>query len=144
MGSNSTLLKIDLSKSELRYDTVSILAQALGSRNKALQKLALGKNNIPSMGVGVLLGMVYHVRDIDLQSNYTIVNMGASQLASSLGNNALPNLTRLSLSQRTIDDDGFIVLMLAQKAFLALAESLPEIKVLQQLDFDWCTGLYYW
>jgi hypothetical protein len=24
---------------------------------------------------------------------------------------------------------------------LALAESLPEIKVLQQLDLDWCKGL---
>jgi hypothetical protein len=28
-----------------------------------------------------------------------------------------------------------------ERAFLALAESLPEIKVLQRLDFEWCTGL---
>jgi hypothetical protein len=28
-----------------------------------------------------------------------------------------------------------------EPAFLALAESLPEIKVLQRLDFRWCTGL---
>ena len=30
---------------------------------------------------------------------------------------------------------------LSERAFLALAESLPEINVLQRLDFAWCTGL---
>jgi hypothetical protein len=29
----------------------------------------------------------------------------------------------------------------SERAFLALAESLPEIKVLQRIDFRWCTGL---
>jgi hypothetical protein len=82
-----------------------------------------------------------------------------------LGNNASPNLTRLSLYNCGIEDDGFIALMtaleqntsllqldlasnhpahdhlLSERAFLTLAESLPEIKVLQQVDFRWCTGL---
>jgi hypothetical protein len=30
---------------------------------------------------------------------------------------------------------------LSERAFLALAESLPEIKVLQRLDFNWCSAL---
>jgi hypothetical protein len=29
----------------------------------------------------------------------------------------------------------------SERAFLALAESLPEIKVLQRVDFCWCSGL---
>jgi hypothetical protein len=29
----------------------------------------------------------------------------------------------------------------SERAFLALAESLPEIKVLQRVEFSWCTGL---
>jgi Ran GTPase-activating protein (RanGAP) involved in mRNA processing and transport len=64
LGSNSTLLKIDLSMCYLRDDGVSILAQTLGSRNKSLQKLVLGRNRITSTGVGVLLDTIYHVRDL--------------------------------------------------------------------------------
>ena len=30
---------------------------------------------------------------------------------------------------------------ISERAFLALTESLPEIKMLQQVDFRWCTGL---
>jgi hypothetical protein len=76
-----------------------------------------------------------------------------------LRNNALPNLTRLCLSLR--GDDGFIALVSAleqntsllqldlllfrdfssERAYLDLAESLPEIKVLQRLNFRWCTNL---
>ena len=53
LGSNSTLLKIDLSScylKYLKYDGVSTLAQTLGSRNKTLQKLILGSNSITSIG----------------------------------------------------------------------------------------------
>ncbi len=49
LGSNSTLLKIDLSSCYLKYDGVSTLAQTLGSRNKTLQKLILGSNSITSI-----------------------------------------------------------------------------------------------
>jgi Ran GTPase-activating protein (RanGAP) involved in mRNA processing and transport len=163
LGSNSTLLKIDLSRCALGDGGISTLAQTLGSRNTTLQKLALDDNYITSTGVGVLLetmeGNSHHITDLDLQRNY-IWNEGASLLARALGNNALPNLTRLFLHNCGIGDDGFIELVsaleqnkslqhlnlrnnhgLSERAFLALAESLPEIKVLQRVDFNWCTGL---
>jgi Leucine-rich repeat (LRR) protein len=165
LGSNSTLLKINLSSCCLGDDDVSILAQTLVSRNTTLRKLALENNSITStgVGVGVLLETMehssHHIADVDLRHN-TIGNEGASLLARSLENNALPKLTRLSISHCGIDDDGFIALVSAleqntsllhldlrynhgfsELAFFALAESLPEIKVLQRLDFDWCPGL---
>jgi hypothetical protein len=144
-------------------DSISNLAQTLGSRNTTLQKLTVDDNKITFTGVGVLLEAMeqssHCITDLDLQRN-PIGNEGASLLANSLGNNALPNLTRLSLS-RGIDDDGFITLVsvleqntsllhldlcdyspcVSERAFLALAESLPEIKVLQRVDLSWCTGL---
>jgi hypothetical protein len=100
------------------------------------------------------------ITDLSLQNN-NIGNEGASLLARSLGNNALPNLTCLSLCSCNIGgDDGFIALVSAleqnasllrldlrmyrgvsERAFLALAESLPEIKVLQRIDLTWHTGL---
>jgi Ran GTPase-activating protein (RanGAP) involved in mRNA processing and transport len=102
----------------------------------------------------------HHITDLDIQSN-PIGNEGASLLARSLGNNALPNLTRLCHCDCGIGDDGYVALITAlerntsllhldvrdnhyylrERAFLALAESLPDIKVLQQVDFNWCTGL---
>jgi hypothetical protein len=77
-----------------------------------------------------------------------------------LRNNALPNLSRLGLSRCGICDDEFIALVSALEsntsllhldlrcsfcfsklAFLALAKSLPAIKVLQRLDLTLCTEL---
>jgi Leucine-rich repeat (LRR) protein len=163
LGSSSTLLKIGLSNCRLGDDGVSILAQTLGSRNTTLQKVTLCENTITSTSVGVLLRTMEqnsHIKDIGLQYN-PIGSAGASLLARSLGNNALPNLTRLSLHHCGIGDDGFIALVSALeqntsllqldlcsthggfsgRAFSALAKSLSEIKVLQQADFRWCTGL---
>jgi Ran GTPase-activating protein (RanGAP) involved in mRNA processing and transport len=162
LGSNSTLLKIKLFDCCLRDECVSIMAQSIGARNVRLEKLALGGNFMTSTGVGVLLEAMeqsHHITDLDLQGN-PIRNEGASRLATSLRNNALPNLTRLSLHNCDIGDDGFIALVSAleqnksllhlhllnspgfsERAFLALAESLPEMKVLQRFDFRWCTGL---
>jgi hypothetical protein len=90
------------------------------------------------------------ITDLDLHRN-PIGNEGASLLARSLGKNALPTLTRLSLSYCGIGDDGFIALVsdleqntsllrlnlrcnfgLSKWTYLALAEILPEIKVLQR------------
>jgi Ran GTPase-activating protein (RanGAP) involved in mRNA processing and transport len=160
LGSNSTLLKIDLSSCYLKDGGVSTLARNLGSRNTKLQKLTLESNCITSRGVGVLLEMMernsHRITDLDLRYN-SIRNEGASRLARSLRNNALPNLTRVSL--KNCGDNGFIALvsaleqntsllhldlcsdMLSERAFLALAESLPRIKVLQRVDFSWCTRL---
>jgi hypothetical protein len=102
-----------------------------------------------------------HITGLDLKSN-PLRNEGASLLARALGNNASPNFARLSLSYCDIGDDGFSDLVSAleqnksllhldlrqdtpayfiERAFLSLAESLPEIKVLQRFDFNWCTGL---
>jgi hypothetical protein len=162
LGSNSTLLKIDLTCCALGDVGISTLAQTLGSRNTTLQKLTLSENSITSTGVGVLLEAMkqsLHITDLDLQSN-PIRNEGASLVARFLGNNALPNLKRLCLYDCGVGDDGFIALVSAlqqntsllhldlrhyyafsERAFLALAESLPEVKVLQQVEFIWCPGL---
>jgi Ran GTPase-activating protein (RanGAP) involved in mRNA processing and transport len=159
---NSTLLKIDLSRCVLGDGGVSILAQTLGSRNTTLQELTLERDCITSTGVGVLLETMEHsshITDLDLRYN-SVWNEGASLLASSLRDNVLPKLTRLSLTNCGIGDDGFIALVSAleqntsllqldmcnndnvtERAFLALAESLREIKMLQQLDLSWCAGL---
>jgi Ran GTPase-activating protein (RanGAP) involved in mRNA processing and transport len=164
LGSNSTLLKIDLSYCGLGDGGVSTLAQALGSRNTTLQKLALGNNSITARGVGVLLETMEqnsnHITDLDLQGNRLIGTEGAILLARSLGNNTVENLTRLSVPDCDKGDDGFIALISAleqntsllhldlsynhsasERAYLALAESLPKIKVLQHVDLSWCTGL---
>jgi hypothetical protein len=100
-----------------------------------------------------------HITDLNLQGN-TMKTEGAILLTSSLASNALSRLTRLSLSAyNTFGDDGFIALVSAleqntsllhldlhcygfsERAFLALAESLPEIKELQRVDFTWYAPL---
>jgi hypothetical protein len=78
-----------------------------------------------------------------------------------LGKNALLNLTSLSFSNCDIGDDGLIALVgsaleqntsllyldlrnnndFSERAFLALAESLPKIKVSQRVEFSCCTSL---
>jgi Ran GTPase-activating protein (RanGAP) involved in mRNA processing and transport len=164
LGSNSTLLKIDLSGCSLYNDNIPYLAQTLGSQNTTLQKLILARNSITSRGVGVLLEAFEHsnnhpITDLDLGSN-SIENEGARFIARSLRNNALPNLTRLSLYSCEIKDDGLMALVsalehntsllqldlrdnldLSKTAFLALATSLPKLKVLQRLDLSWCHDL---
>jgi Ran GTPase-activating protein (RanGAP) involved in mRNA processing and transport len=163
LGSNSTLLKIDLTRCGLGDGGVSNLARNLGSRNTTLQKLTLGVNSITSTGVGVLVEKMeqnsHHITDLDLEDN-PIGSEGASLLARSLGNNVLSKLTRLSISYCGIGDDGFMALvsaleqntsllhldlrynhLVSERAFLALAESLPEIKILQRVEFRWCPGL---
>jgi hypothetical protein len=164
LGSNSTLLKIDLSGCCLGDEGVSSLAQAFGARNTTLQKLKLVSNVISSTGIGVLLEAMEHssnsITDLELDCNLLIKDEGATLLARSLENNALRNLTRLSLFGCGIDNDGFIALVSAleqntsllyldlrsnyavsERAYLALAGSLPQIKVLQQVDLSWCPGL---
>jgi hypothetical protein len=160
LGSNSTLLKIDLSRCALGDDDISMLAQTLGT---TLQKVALSENYIGFTGVGVLLETMehnsHHITDLELRDN-PIGNEGASLLARALGFNALPNLTRLSLHDCDVGNHGFMELVLAleqntalaqlelrqnyaisEMAFLALAKSLPEIKVLQRFELSWCRGI---
>jgi Ran GTPase-activating protein (RanGAP) involved in mRNA processing and transport len=162
LSSNSTLLKVNFSHCAFGNDGVSTLAQNLGSRNTTLQKLKLDDNSVTSTGVGVLLETMeqssHNITDLDLRSN-SIGKKGASLIATALANNVLPNLTCLSLYGCCIGNDGFIALVSAleqntsllqldlrsndvsERAFSALAESLPEIKVLQRVDLRWCTDL---
>jgi hypothetical protein len=116
LGSNSNLLKIDLTYCALGDVVASNLAQNLGSRNTTLQKFILGWNAITSTGIGVLVETMQQsshcITDIDLRRN-PIGHEGASILARSLGNNALPNLTRLSLICCGIGAAGFIALVSA-------------------------------
>jgi hypothetical protein len=100
-----------------------------------------------------------HITGLDVRYN-PIRNEGASLLARTLGNNALPNLIRLCLSDCGIKDDGLIALILAlkqntsllqldlrnisgfsERAYLVLAESLPETKWLQRFDVNRSPGL---
>jgi hypothetical protein len=134
--------------------------------NTTLQNITLCDNYIGFTGFGVLLDMMehmshisHHITDLELRQN-SIRNEGASLLARSLGNNASPNLTCLSLSQYGIGDDCFIALVsalkqntsllqlalsrspgLIERAFLVLAESLPEIRLLERVHFSKCVGL---
>jgi Ran GTPase-activating protein (RanGAP) involved in mRNA processing and transport len=117
LGSNSALLKIDLARCGSWKDRgVSIMAQTLSSRNTTLQKLSFDTNSIRSTGAGVLLEAMeqssHHITDLDLRHNH-IGDEGASLLARSLGNSALPILTRLFLSRNGIGDDGCVALVSA-------------------------------
>jgi Ran GTPase-activating protein (RanGAP) involved in mRNA processing and transport len=164
LSGNSTLLEIHFSCCELWDAGAFTLAEKLGSqKSTTLQKLTLDNNTITSTGLRVLLETMAHrskrITELDLQNN-PIGDEGASLLARSLGNNALPNLTRLSLVECGIGDDGFIALVSAleqnnsllrlnlrgnfgfsKRPFLALAESLPEIEGLQRIDLNWSEGL---
>jgi hypothetical protein len=77
---------------------------------------------------------------------------GATILADVLGPNAMPSLKRLDLGWCGIGDDGFVAMVSAleqntslqilnlqdnyfgERGFMALAESLPNIRGLQQID----------
>ena len=146
----------------MRDDGISTFAQTLGSHNTTLQKLTIVDLSITSTGVVVLVEATekssHHITDLDLSRN-PIGNEGASLRARSSGKNAFPNLIRLSLPYCGIDDDGFVTLVSAleqntsllhldsyndavsERVCLALAESLPEIKVLQRIDLNWSPGL---
>jgi Ran GTPase-activating protein (RanGAP) involved in mRNA processing and transport len=108
LGSNTTLLKIDLTRCILGNGDDSVLAQTLSSRNATLEKLSLRFNSITSTGVGWLLETMEqnscHIMDLHLQHN-RIGNEGGSLIAATLGNNAFSNLTRLCLSYCDIEDD---------------------------------------
>ena len=79
------VMEIELSRCAFGNDGVSILAQTFGSRNTTLQKLALGRNSITSISVGLLLDTSYHITDLGLDVN-SVGNEGASLLARALGN----------------------------------------------------------
>jgi Ran GTPase-activating protein (RanGAP) involved in mRNA processing and transport len=163
LSTNTSLQEFVLANSQLGDEGVSLLAQGLGSSNSCLQKLDLGNNGISSIGIRALLDVIIErdsrIADIDLSEN-AIGSEGASFLADALGRNTVPHLTRLRLRWCNFGDDGLIEFVsalernrtmveldllwnddLTERSFLALANSLPDIKTLQRLDLSWCTGL---
>jgi Ran GTPase-activating protein (RanGAP) involved in mRNA processing and transport len=152
--SNTALQQLGLRGCRLDDRGVSILANALALRNAGMLELDLRVNEITSMGVRALVDdnaeAVKTLTKLCLATN-PIESEGATILADALGHNAVPSLKRLNLCRCGIDDVGFVALVSAleqntslqilildafdERGFVALAESLPNIKGLRQLDF---------
>jgi hypothetical protein len=154
--SNTTLQQVDLRYCALYDQGISVLADALATRNAGLLELDLSANEITSVGLRALVDdnmeAVKTLTKLCLCYNH-IGNEGATILADALGRNAMPSLKRLDLGICRIHDDGFVALVSAlvqnstlqilnveynhfgERGFMALAESLPNIKGLQQLHF---------
>jgi Ran GTPase-activating protein (RanGAP) involved in mRNA processing and transport len=155
--SNITLQKLDLQYCGLDDQGISVLANALAIRNASPLELNLGTNSITSEGVRALVDenveAVKTLTKISLGYN-RIGNEGAIILADALGRNAMPSLIELDLHSCRIDDDGFVALVsaleqntsvqilnlkynpFAERGYMALAESLPKIKGLQQMHIS--------
>jgi Ran GTPase-activating protein (RanGAP) involved in mRNA processing and transport len=159
--SNTTLQQLDLGRCELGNQGISLLANALGSRNASTRELNLYNNEITSVGVRALVDdnteAVKTLTKLGLSCNH-IRSEGATILADALGRDAMPSLKRLDLGWCGIDDDGFVAMVSAleqntslqilnlkgnrfgERGFMALAESLPNIKGLQQINITAYAG----
>jgi Ran GTPase-activating protein (RanGAP) involved in mRNA processing and transport len=154
LRSNTALKQLDLGRCRLDDQGMSILANALAIRNASILELNLQWNDITSMGVRALVDdhveVVKTLTKLCLWGN-TIRSEGATILANALEDNAVPSLKELQLASCGIRDDGFVALVSAleqntslqildleenhfcDRGFMALAESLPNIKGLQQI-----------
>jgi Ran GTPase-activating protein (RanGAP) involved in mRNA processing and transport len=155
--SNTTLQQLDLSFCRLDDQGISILADALATRNASLLELNLRTNEITSAGVRALVDdnveAVNTLTKLCLAHN-RVKSEGATILADALGRNAMPSLKQLDLGWCGIGDDGFVALASAleqntslqildihynsfgERGFMALADSLPKIKGLQQINIS--------
>jgi Ran GTPase-activating protein (RanGAP) involved in mRNA processing and transport len=153
---NTALQQLDLSNCGLGDEGISILANALANRNASTLELDLGFNDITSVGVGALVDdnveAVKTLTKLCLTCN-DLDSEAAKILADALGRNAMPSLKHLRLDYCDIDDDGVVALFSAleqnaslqsldfknnffgERGCMALAESLPNIKGLQQVGF---------
>jgi Ran GTPase-activating protein (RanGAP) involved in mRNA processing and transport len=156
LRSNTTLQQLDLSLCRLGNQGISVLANALAIRNDSALELNLSCNDITPAGISALIddsmGTMKTLTKLCLMGN-PIGNEGATILADALGCSTMPNLKRLDLDWCNVDNDGFVALVSAleqntslqilnlqghhygERGCLALAESLPNIKVLQQINF---------
>jgi Ran GTPase-activating protein (RanGAP) involved in mRNA processing and transport len=154
--SNTALQQLDLRGCGLGDQGISILANALTLRNAGLLELHINHNQITSVGVRALLDngvdAVKTLTKLCLAGN-PIRSEGATILADALGRNAMPNLQRLNLHRCGIENNGCVALVSAleqksslqildlkyndfgERGFMALAESLPNIKGLQEIGF---------
>jgi Ran GTPase-activating protein (RanGAP) involved in mRNA processing and transport len=157
MRSNTALQQLDLGECGLDDQGMSFLANALAIRNGSILELNLKGNEITSVGVRALVDdnveAVKTLTELNLSRN-PLRSEGATILADALGCNAMPFLKRLDLDCCFIEDDGFVALVSAleqntslqilnlkrtdfgTRAFMALAESLPNMKGLQQITFE--------
>jgi Ran GTPase-activating protein (RanGAP) involved in mRNA processing and transport len=154
LRSNTSLQQLDLGGCGLSDQGTSILANALAIRNASVLELNLLSNDITSVGVHALV-------DNNVEAVKTLTKLcltwnpvrseGATIIAGALGRNAMPNLKQLNMGSCQINDDGFVALVSAleqnhslqilylqgndfgERGFMALAESLPSIKGLQQI-----------
>jgi Ran GTPase-activating protein (RanGAP) involved in mRNA processing and transport len=153
--SNTTLKQLDLSRCGLDDQGISVLADALANRNDSIVELDLSCNEITSVGIRALvedsMGAMKTLTKLCLGYNF-IRSEGATILADALGRNAMPSVNRLDLGWCGIDDDGVVALVsaleqntslqilnfqrnhFAERGFMALAESLPNIKGLHKID----------
>jgi Leucine-rich repeat (LRR) protein len=160
--SNTALQQLDLGECDQGDHGILILANALAIRNTSILELDLHCNEITSVGVRALVNdnveVVKTLTKLRLSSN-PIRCEGATILADALGRNAMPSLKQLQLDSCGIRDDGFVALVSAleqntslqilnlagnsfgEQGFMALAESLPSIKGLQQIGFTLNVGL---
>jgi Leucine-rich repeat (LRR) protein len=160
--SNTILQQVDPSRCGLNDQGILLLANALGSRNASLPELNLGANAITSVGVRALVDdnveAVKTLTKLCLSGDFVKCE-GATILADALGRSAMPSLKRLDLGGCRIDDIGFVALVSAtdqntslqilnlqghqyvEQGFMVLAESLPKIKGLQQINFTANMGL---
>jgi Ran GTPase-activating protein (RanGAP) involved in mRNA processing and transport len=152
---NTALQKLDLSDCQLGDRGISVLANALAARNGGTLELNLQMNKITSVGVRALV-------DDNVEAAKTLAKLclasnpigieGATVLNDALRRKTMPNLKLLDLNWCDIDDDGLVALVstlgqntslqilslegsqFGERGFMALAESLPNIKGLQQVD----------
>jgi Ran GTPase-activating protein (RanGAP) involved in mRNA processing and transport len=154
LRSNTALQQLDLTNCELEDHGMSLLANALAIRNASMLELNLHNNEITSLGVRALVDdnveAVKTLTKVSLAFN-SVESEGATILANALGRHAMPDLTQLNLMCCGIRDDGFVALGSAleqnttlhildfeynnfgERGFMALAESLPNIKGLQEI-----------
>jgi Ran GTPase-activating protein (RanGAP) involved in mRNA processing and transport len=156
LRSNTALQQLDLSYCGLGDHGMSLLANALAIRNASMLVLNLYNNQITSVGVRVLVDdnveAVKTLTKLCLTHN-PVRSEGATIMADALGRNAMPSLKQLDLCGCGIDDVGIVALVSAleqntslqslkltrnqfgKRGFMALAESLPNIKELQEIRF---------
>jgi Ran GTPase-activating protein (RanGAP) involved in mRNA processing and transport len=155
--SNTALQKLDLKSCGLDDRNVLVLANALAIGNASVLELNLDNNFISAVGVRALVfdnvEAVKTLTKLCLRLG-PIRSEGAIILADALGCNAMPNLDKLHLDWCLIEDDGLVALVSAleqnttlqilslegnyfsERGFMALAESLPNIKRLQQITIQ--------
>jgi hypothetical protein len=133
---------------------ISVLANALAIRRASIVEFALHHNEITSVGVRALVDdnveAMKTLPKLRLAHNYA-GSEGATVLVDALGRNAMPNLKELNLGWCRIGDDDIVALVsdleqdtslqilnlkgnrFGERGFMALEESLPNIKGLQQI-----------